>query len=338
LVLPGRFYDPTRSTPQVRPHLEIPSRRLQLPDPFFPDRVSEAGNGIEAPLWVYGEVVALRRALFAGQPDDPSALLDILHRARVSLVASVHDLTAKLVPVWPEVQAALVDSVADMTGMVTGDITAQEVARYLPALRSSGIRVEYDNQLRDSAGAWAARRVGVWRVSMGAGSLPVVTPRLTLNSLTRDPLYAPEVESSASRFVRGLLLRRLLASVAGVGPGSVTIPANAEGAHLQAIVAQPGAKLPEASESSAVRFLQTFPDPAAAWAALQEWAGVRYVLTVAKDKFYESHGRSVRAVERAEDVRRDDINVVLPLAWDDKARVVRVTFSRGEDVAQAAAR
>jgi hypothetical protein len=35
-------------------------------------------------------------------------------------------------------------------------------------------------------------------------------------------------------------------------------------------------------------------------------------------------------VKRAEEPDRDDINVLLPLAWDAQSRVVRVTFSRRE--------
>ena len=36
----------------------------------------------------------------------------------------------------------------------------------------------------------------------------------------------------------------------------------------------------------------------------------------------------VNALRRAEDPDRDDINVLLPIAWDSRSRVVRVTFSR----------
>jgi hypothetical protein len=36
-------------------------------------------------------------------------------------------------------------------------------------------------------------------------------------------------------------------------------------------------------------------------------------------------------MRRAEEPERDDINVLLPLAWDEKSRVVRVTFSRREN-------
>jgi hypothetical protein len=104
------------------------------------------------------------------------------------------------------------------------------------------------------------------------------------------------------------------------------------------VVARVGDKLPEASVSAAVKFLHAQPDPADAWAALTAWAqartaggsGPRAVLTVSQEGFAAAHRSALRAVRRAEQPEREDINVILPLAWDSRGRVVRVTFSGPE--------
>jgi hypothetical protein len=49
---------------------------------------------------------------------------------------------------------------------------------------------------------------------------------------------------------------------------------------------------------------------------------------VAKEGFLAAHRNALRFMRRAETPERDDVNVLLPLAWDDRSRVVRVTFSR----------
>jgi hypothetical protein len=106
-------------------------------------------------------------------------------------------------------------------------------------------------------------------------------------------------------------------------------PLRIAGAHLRAIVAKVGAKLPEASVEAAVHFLHTYPSAEEAWEALSEWS-VRTgtLLTVSEEGFRDTHRRAQRFIRRAEDPERDDVNVLLPLGWDARSRVVRVSFSR----------
>jgi hypothetical protein len=89
-----------------------------------------------------------------------------------------------------------------------------------------------------------------------------------------------------------------------------------------------GQKLPEASVAAAVGFLQTYPDPEAAWKCLETWGAAGHMLTVTKDAFIASHANALRYLRRAEQPERDDINLVLPLAWDADGKVVRATFAR----------
>jgi len=200
--------------------------------------------------------------------------------------------------------------------------------------------VSYDVRLREKNGVWASRRVGVWQIH-GVGSegerfsFGVLTPRLTANSLFSDRLFDITVESPAALLVRGLLLKRLLDRHLG-GAQTTIEPASSDAttvsSYLRAIPARPGARLPEASAAAAVHFLQTYPDSEAAFNALQAWAHRSgAVITVLKDGFIASHRRAYRFLRRAEELERDDIDVLLPLAWDSHNRVVRLTFVRGDE-------
>jgi hypothetical protein len=82
---------------------------------------------------------------------------------------------------------------------------------------------------------------------------------------------------------------------------------------------------------AAVHFIQTYPKAEDAFGALEEWAmRSGSVLTVLKEGHMAAHRRAQRFLRRAEEIERDDIDVLLPIAWDEKNRVVRVTFVRSE--------
>lgn len=336
LVLPGRFYDPKGTGPSVRPHLEVPAWRLDAPAPEFPDRLAQMGNGLTFAWWMVPEVTAARRALFNTAGGDVSEALKVLVEQRPSLVSALEALGEAAMPQWSIIEGLLVSHPDGLAQEAAGDFSVEEVAEYFPAGAHLKLKVTYDEKLRSSSGAWASRRVGVWQLSGvdQAGkrlSLGVVTPRLTRNSLFRDPLYSPSTESAAALLVRGLVLRRLLDT--HLSPTNVqvalapSLPGKG-GPHLRAVVARAGAKFPEASLEAAVNFLQTHTDPARAWDVLHRWSEAGYLLTVSKEGFMASHASASKALGRAEGPEREDINVILPLAWDDSQRVVRATFSR----------
>ena len=342
LVLPGRFHDLGRSAVPVRPHLEIPRRVLTEADDEFPDRLSHCGNALEFPWWVIPEVTALRRAIFNTPAGAVEPLVGALNAHRGALLTAVEELTTSIGQGWHMVEEKLVADPQSLLDVVTGDFTTEEVAGFFPPASALQLRVVFDAQLRETSKEWAVRRLGVWQIRTVAGTteaaLGVVTPRLTRNSLFADPLFTPVEEGTASLFVRCLLLRRLLRTVLSEEHDARLLPdpsaPGTGGPHLRAVVARPGAKLPEASIEAAVHFLQTYPDAEHGWSALQRWAGDTYLLTVAKEGFVAAHRNALRFMRRAETPERDDVNVLLPLAWDDKSRVVRVTFSRpsGDEV------
>ena len=78
---------------------------------------------------------------------------------------------------------------------------------------------------------------------------------------------------------------------------------------------------------AAVHFLQNFPDAEQAWVMLERWAGEANLLTITQEAFRAAHANALRYLRRAETPDRDDINVLLPLAWNN-GKVLRVTFSR----------
>lgn len=338
LVLPGAFYDPRAVGPAVRPHIELSDRVLARADTEFPDRLAAAGMALLFPWWVLSEVTAVKRALLNTSPGSVTGLLEALQSRRHGLESAYKEALTIARQSWDELEALLLTDPSKLVDDVCGSFSSTDVASVFAPAAGLGVEVVFDKKLRDSQGDWSTRRVGVWQIRGLVGtpsefSFGVVTPRLTANSLFKDPLFAIEQEGLGALLVRVLLLRRLVSNqIAGDVSGSVApdpiVPAG-QPHFLRAVVAQVGAKLPEASEAAAVHFLQRHPDPIEAWETLQKWAGEKYVLTVSKDSFAAAHGRASRLLRRAETPARDDINLVLPIAWYD-GKVVRVTFTRPE--------
>lgn len=337
LLLDGKFYDPKGRGPHVRPHLEIPSRRLGVSDPAFPDRLALMGNGLAFPWWVLPEVTAARRSLFNSTSGPLDSLVETLSASADQLSGTLQELIAVASPQWKVIEALLVSAEDGLAPSATGSFSREEVASYFPAGRNLELDVVFDERLAEKSGRWASRRVGVWQLrgrDLDAGtkfSVGVLTPRLTASSQFRDNLFAPERESPAALLVRGLVLRRLVSS--HLQPVSATVaepePIDTRPPpHLRMIVAQVGAKIPEASTEAAVFFLHSYLDAEQAWSRLLEWSvksGTK--LTVVREGFIAAHRNALRYLRRAEEPERDDINVVLPLGWHEN-RVVRVTFSR----------
>lgn len=342
LALPGKFYDPRGTGPTTRPHLEIPASVFDRPDPQFPDRLAQAGNALLFPWWVTAEVLAVKRATLAPRPGDVSALVDLLNSRRVALVDALAPLGRAAAARWSTLEAMQVEDPQVLSQTATAPFSAKDVADFLPAAAELGLTIDFDTKLSETAAGWASRRIGVWRLkgtSTEPFQLGVLTPRLTRSSLFVDPLFRPDGEAPAALLVRGLLLRRLLRTHLGQDIGQAVADAPAArgaGPGLRAIVARVGDKLPEAGAPSAVHFLQNYPDATNAWAALSAWAAApvgadgaqRAVLTISEEQHHAAHRAALRALHRAEDPDRDDINVLLPLAWDHQSRVVRVTFAR----------
>lgn len=340
LILPGKFHDPRGNGPTIRPHLEIPARMFTQPDPCFPDRLAHAGNGLLFPWWVVSEVTALRRALFNVGDASPQPLIDALNHFHGNLADELTRRSALMLPLWSVIEGLLLIAPDGLVSDVCGDFTTAEIAAIFPPAAELSLTVNFDPKLRDSSGLWASRRVGVWQI---AGLDPstkkrfatgVVTPRLTANSVFKDPLFNPATEAPAAALVRLLLLNRLAQRHLSFSPAATVSSlrpdpsGSATGApFLRAIPARVGQKLPEASVESAVHFLHAYADPTAAWDALTRWAGTQYLLTVTADAFTAAHTNALRYLRRAETPERDDINILLPLAWHD-GRVARVTFSR----------
>lgn len=345
LVLPGRFYDPqARNVPSARPHLEIPSSTLSAPAPEFPTRLALMGNGLQFDWWLYSEVVAAKRALFTHASGSIIPVAEMLTARIEGLRAGLELFRKAAAPIWDVVEEALVTSVDGLSALVTTPFETAEIDSYCHGAAALGLRLAYEEKLAERNGSWAARRMGVWVLSgssaEGPFSFGVVTPRLTRKSTFMDPLFAPGTESPAALLVRALVLRRLAREVLSVPPEvlayrvgqpapvpTLSQPATPK-AFLRGVPAQRDGKTPEASVAAAVAFIQSRTVDEA-WEMLSSWAGSEYLLVVSEDRFRDAWRRAAAAVRRAETPDRNDINSILPLAWDPSGRVLRVTFVRG---------
>lgn len=341
LRLPGKFHTPGgNAAPRVAPHLEVPQRVLERPDPEFPARLSQAGNALLFPWWLVGEVTATKRALFNTPRGSVADLVREVNARRENLVRAVATASSFAQARWDEVETMLVAAPEKLVECATGDADTDELAEVFPPARGLGLSLVFDAQLRESNGRWAARRIGAWQLrgtsASGSFALGVVTPRLTANSLFADPLFLPEGESPCANLVR-LVLQARVAKTVLAGPGPAAVEADAREAapsraHLRAVVARVGAKLPEASVEAAANFIQTFGTAEEAWSAMERWAEGGYILTVAEDTFLTAFEAVRKFVRRSDTPPRDLVDAILPLAWDSKGRVVRVTFSRPVEV------
>lgn len=350
LALPGRFYDPKggAEAPRARPHMEISAGLLSTPAPEFPDRLALAGNALEFPWWMYSEVVAVKRGILSDAGTDITPLIELLSGRGGALRHGLTLMRDAAKGSWNDVERLLVTSADGLVGVACGDFSRSDVASYIPEAAPLGLHVTYEARLRERNGAWAARRVGVWQVKGrgpdGPFSVGVVTPRLTRNSTFADSLFDPASEGLGAVLVRTLVLRRLghllgidrriLAyHVGGADPKPVR-PTKVAGSirpHLRGVPVRPGDKIPEASFEAAIGFVQAFPHAEDAWAALNRWSGPSHLLTVSKATFLTAYRRTQLRISRAEEPDRDDVNLLLPLAWDERGHSLRVTFSRGSD-------
>lgn len=335
VVLEGKFHDPNGRGPVLRPHLEIPERLLSRADHEFPDRIAQLGNGIGFPWWVLDEVTATRRVLFPHPHGAVGDLVEALARRRGALADAVEAHKAALSSSWGKIQELLVSDPGTVSELAASGFDRSEVAEFLPAVAPFALQVAFDQKLKETAGRWASRRVGVWQLGgLDTHNVPfalgVLTPRLTSNSQFNDEHFSTATESVAALLVRGLVLRRIGRELLGGHVGTVADGEdNPDGVYFRSVVAKVGGKLPEAGERAAVQFLQSYPDPDRAWAALATWAHENgTILTAQADAFATAHRRAMRFVRRAENPERDDINVLLPLGWDGDSRLVRVTFAR----------
>lgn len=350
LKLPGRFYSPPRRQSETQPnpafpHLEISTRIFNTPDPQFPDRLAQAGNALQFPAWNIPEVLAVKRALLVRDAPDISEFLEVIAPRRAALIDAITPLERAAAEKWSTIEELQIANPDELSATATEIFTTAEIAEYLPVATELALTVQFESQLAEKAGRYASRRVGVWTITSQTDpnfKLGVLTPRLTRSSLFTDPLFQAPTEAAAALLIRGLLLRRILDRHLGAKLRTRVAnptPSFQSGTGLRAIVSRIGSPSPEASIPSAIHFLHTYPNAELAWEALNAWATTpigpektqRAVLTISQEAHAHAHRAASRALRRAEDPAREDIDVLLPLAWDHKRRVVRVTFARPTD-------
>lgn len=339
VVLDGRFHDPRGTAPQIRPHMEIPERVTLKADEQFPSRLALFGNGLAFPWWLYPEVTAVKRALFSGSGTDISTAKKVLTSESATILAHAVAILRLVSPRWKEINELLIANDQDLLACTTESFFKTEISAILPAAADLDLRVDFDQRLLEKSGEHTVRRVGVWRISGYSDddefSFGVCTPRLTANSQFSDPMFEPSVESPASLLVRSLVLYRIAARILGLEAQSAQVllpkkPIDTGGAHLKAVPAKVGARLPEASPAAAIHFISVFSRVDDAWAELRGWADrTGTVLTVSEEGFHSAFKRAARFVARAEEPLREDIDVLLPIGWDKESRVVRILFARG---------
>lgn len=302
-------------------HLELPDWLWSRSEPQFPQRLAAAGQTLQFPSFLYDEVISIRRAMLTlpTSVSLPARLESETDRLRKALTT----LTGRVAPLLPRLD--LVSAPGPVSDVLRRQIVGDELARLLPA--ASGWHAKLDSRLVERSGHHLARRVHVWTLAGEDGTLPVVTPRLTVNSLTRDPLLSPDRETPAAALLRLVVLTRL-AELLEVDPSGVMPPEPPADGFLRTVPARTGHRTPEAGATASAAFCIRYPDPHAAYEQLQRLIGTRFVATIDRERFTAAHQRIIRHVQRAEDPARNDVDTVLPLLITSDGEVARVTFAR----------
>lgn len=332
LLLPGSFYDPNNTAVPTRPHLEIPTGLWYSEDYLFPDRLALTGNGLLFPSWLFSEVLATKRALLSPPRGDITALIKLLVEYREDILTAALTARKALKQNWNSVETSLISTPQNLTDKIIPGFSTTEIAKLFPQAKNLKLSVQYDQKLATFSKDKTSRRIGIWQLKGVCNNEPftqaVITPRLTKSSLFNDPLFTPSTESVASLLVQALLHAKLASlefyPIKAIKP--VVKP------RLRAIPARAGEKMPQASLEAASRFIQTYPDAALAWETLTTWAakrtsGTETILTITEPNFKKAHKNVAKALRTAQTPDRTDVNVLLPLAWENRTRVVRVTYA-----------
>jgi len=339
ILLPGKFYSPGQAKESMTPHIELSTTFLETPNPKISTIIANAGNAVLTNAWVYPEIKSFKKALTSSSLVSESEVYEKLYTYRKSLVRELESINHILESDWDEFERLIISSPEKLLHLLSEGFNTKEVNTLLRNLDFNSISINFEDSLIKSSGENSIKRLGIWNVNFVDGKgIPqttyAITPRLTRNSLFKDSLFLPEKEGILALLIRVLLMRRIYATI---NQSSLTrtltkdFVSNKTPAYYKAIVPKVGEKLPEASTDAAILLLQSFHNSNLAWDAMLSWSEGKYILTITESQFKESFEKAKQLLKRAEKPDRQLIDNLLPLCWDSKSRVVRVTFSRAKN-------
>jgi len=327
IQLPGEFYDPLGFGKALKPHIEIPESILKKSDANFLDKLTLLGSGLHFKWWILPEVLSIRRALFRESSGTVLDFIKAVEPSRDDLVNTIRSQQDKLRDNWGYIAEEIAIKSKDFALEVFGVINSNEILTYLPIDISQNLKIRLEKKVDGEDITKTARRVNAWVIEGASFKCAAITPRLTYGSIFKDEVFSLEKESIAALLVRGLVINRVSKRF-NLGEEKVLIQPTALSTHLRAIPAKIGQKIPEASFTSAIRFVTDYQEPAIAWSRLEEWARESYILTISKEVFYKSFLEIAKRIDKMEELDQDDVNNVLPLAWSKSGKITRVSYSR----------
>jgi len=327
IQLPGEFYDPLGFGKALKPHIEIPESILKKSDANFLDKLTLLGSGLHFKWWILPEVLSIRRALFRESSGTVLDFIKAVEPSRDDLVNTIRSQQDKLRDNWGYIAEEIAIKSKDFALEVFGVINSNEILTYLPIDISQNLKIRLEKKVDGEDITKTARRVNAWVIEGASFKCAAITPRLTYGSIFKDEVFSLEKESIAALLVRGLVINRVSKRF-NLGEEKVLIQPTALSTHLRAIPAKIGQKIPEASFTSAIRFVTDYQEPAIAWSRLEEWARESYILTISKEVFYKSFLEIAKRIDKMEELDQDGVNNVLPLAWSKSGKITRVSYSR----------
>lgn len=328
--LPGDFYSKDKNANTVKPHIELNRSLLLIENPFLAHVFSQAGNTLLSPLWLVPEVKAIKRVLHVKESLSLLKIVEIIGERRANLIKFYTDNVLILKNNFTSVQDLLYSDLTSTSKSIYGDIPSGELLAFIPLSPAISLNIKFDKKLKEAFPGKYLMRVGVWNLECVIGGIGlktgVVTPRITYNSIFKDPLYKIDNESDLALLVRCVLLSRLL-KLAGLG-SKVSISKDFHkntGFFLKAIPLKQGQKNPEPSYNSLLNFINNNHDATSAWAELTQFFGDRLQTAVTFKDFNIAFNNASDSVKKFEDVSIENRNIILPVVWSQNG-LMRVTY------------
>ena len=316
LMLPGDFYlvNPSLS---IKPHIEIKKETLES-EIEFPLIISSAGNSLMSKYWVYNEVRSIRDIINKIKTSE-LIFLEELEKYRDTIIENILIARKNSEEYWDSLTVSIASSADDIFENIYKDILVNDIFKNIDKDRN--IIIKQSKKQIDLDGTDSIKRLGIWEIwNQNKIVSFCVTPRLTRNSQFYNNI---KTESTISLLVTSILLYRIINFYDKFTNNYYKLPKS--NGYLMKLSAKYGKKIPEASLSSCINFIQRY-NVDQAFEEINNVLEKDDFLLVSKESFYENFLLAKQKIGRLEDISQEEINIILPLAISKDKSLFRLSY------------
>lgn len=331
LELPGSFYFKESGFDKiVKPHIELSKIIKNFSARAFVQVFSNMGNALLTPSWLINETKAVRKEINSSKIPNTDILVELIRERRKSLLKFYMDNSVNVKANFNTLNSILYDNPQNASNVFCGDATPQELAKFIPSAPALSLNVKFSDSMKEKFPTNTVFRLGVWRVSFRFEGepfqYPVVTPRLTKNSLFIDPLYDISNEPDPALLIRCLILDRALKVLDISTDSEVTKDfSKNESFYLRSIPCRENQKKPTPSDSALTSFLNNSETAEQAWTEIQNFISGKFQIAVSFGEFEDAYKATKIEIARLGDIKESWKDILLPLLWS-KDGISRLTY------------